>query len=82
MDRLIRYLDSTGVIQTLCSLAEECGEYGAALVISRLKAALQVGGEGGIPPSEAVAPSSTAGNLAGSRPTYAEFQRARDAAGW
>jgi len=83
MERLIRYLDSTDIIQTLCKFAAACGPHGALLVIERLKAALQVGGEGGPPPSEAVAPSSTAESQSGNRrPSYAEFKRARDAAGW
>lgn len=80
-ERLQRYLDHSDAIATLCKLAQDCGPYGGRLAVTRLQTALNVGGEGGPPPSQA-APAA-AGNRQGNlRPTYAEFRRAREANGW
>jgi hypothetical protein len=72
-------LDECESLRVIVRLAAACGAYGGTIVIAKLKELLEAGGVGGAPPTEAVAPSSTAGSWKRGRPpTYAEFRRNRE----
>ena len=83
VDRLRRVMEESESLKLVVRLAKACGSYGGAVAVAKFKDLLKVGGVGGSPPTEAVASLSTAGNLSGNvKPTYRQFRREREAAGW